>query len=103
MNSVKIKNGQTNKVDVITEKDIETVLPNNYNPSDIKYKYHLKDLTAPVKKDQKSNIPDPVFFDAPLSHHPFFHQKSIRIEKKAEQGLSSLLRPILKDQTSIFF
>lgn len=28
-------------------------LPNNYNPSDIKYKYHLKDLTAPVKKDQK--------------------------------------------------
>ena len=50
MNSVKIKNGQTNKVDVITEKDIEAVLPNNYNPSDIKYKYHLKDLTAPVKK-----------------------------------------------------
>jgi len=30
MNSVKIKNGQTNKVDVITEKDIEAVLPNNY-------------------------------------------------------------------------
>ena len=54
MNSVKIKNGQTNKVDVITEKDIEAVLPNNYNPSDIKYKYHLKDLTAPVKKDQKA-------------------------------------------------
>ena len=44
---------KTNKVDVITEKDIEAVLPNNYNPSDIKYKYHLKDLTAPVKKDQK--------------------------------------------------
>lgn len=37
MNSVKIKNGQTNKVDVITEKDIEAVLPNNYNPSDLKY------------------------------------------------------------------
>ena len=58
MNSVKIKNGQTNKVDVITEKDIEAVLPNNYNPSDIKYKYHLKDLTAPVKKDQKAGTMD---------------------------------------------
>ena len=52
MNSVKIKNGQTNKVDVITEKDIEAVLPNNYNPSDLKYKYHLKDLKKIKKQEQ---------------------------------------------------
>ena len=66
MNSVKIKNGQTNKVDVITEKDIEAVLPNNYNPSDIKYKYHLKDLTAPVKKDQKAGTMDVYYRDTKL-------------------------------------
>ena len=66
MNSVKIKNGQTNKVDVITEKDIEAVLPNNYNPSDIKYEYHLKDLTAPVKKDQKAGTMDVYYRDTKL-------------------------------------
>ena len=66
MNSVKIKNGQTNKVDVITEKDIEAVLPNNYNPSDIKYKYHLKDLTAPVKKNQKAGTMDVYYRDTKL-------------------------------------
>ena len=66
MNSVKIKNGQTNKVDVITEKDIEAVLPNNYNPSDLKYKYHLKDLTAPVKKDQKAGTMDVYYRDTKL-------------------------------------
>ena len=50
MNSVKIKNGQTN----------------NYNPSDLKYKYHLKDLTAPVKKDQKAGTMDVYYRDTKL-------------------------------------
>ena len=54
MNSVKIKNGQTNKLMSSQKKISEAVFPNNYNPSDIKYKYHLKDLTAPVKRRSKS-------------------------------------------------
>lgn len=53
-------------MDVITEKDIEAVLPNNYNPSDIKYEYHLKDLTAPVKKDQKAGTMDVYYRDTKL-------------------------------------
>ena len=40
MNSVKIKNGQTNKVDVITEKDIEAVLPNNYLKQGYRLRYN---------------------------------------------------------------
>lgn len=61
MNTVEIKKGQTGKVDVITEKKVEAVLPKNYNPADLQYKFHLKNLTAPVKKNQNAGTMDVLY------------------------------------------
>lgn len=77
MNSTKIKDGQLNKVDLVTSKDVEAVLPNNYNPSDLQYKYHLKDLTAPVKKNQKAGTMDILYRDTKLETIPLVTAQAV--------------------------
>ncbi|MBS7124786.1 MAG: hypothetical protein KH086_10495, partial [Coprobacillus sp.] len=37
------------------------VLPKNYNPADLQYKFHLKNLTAPVKKNQNAGTMDVLY------------------------------------------
>lgn len=77
MNATKIKDGQVNKVDLVTSKDVEAVLPNSYNPSDLQYKYHLKDLTAPVKKNQKAGTMDILYRDTKLETIPLVTAQAV--------------------------
>lgn len=61
MNSVDVNDGEENNVDVVIAKDVNVVLPNGYNQGDIEYKYHLKTLTAPVKKGAKAGTMDVLY------------------------------------------
>lgn len=51
--TVNVKDGEKESLDVMLEDDINAVLPVNYDQAKLKYDYHFEDLSAPVKKGDK--------------------------------------------------